>query len=177
MGMKDIAVALERVRSVLARKPSLGMHDDAPATARWESGTRVVASHASGARMETDMPVELGGSGDRVPPGWLFRAGIASCTATSIAMRAALDGIDIGSLEVTVESRSDARGMLGMADEDGAIVGSGPCDLRMNVRIAAPGVTASRLRELVENARACSPIPTAVHGGTPIPLSVDVQER
>ena len=88
MGMKDVATALERARTVLARKPAMGVHDDAPATARWGGGTRIEASHANGTRMETDMPAELGGSGDRVSPGWLFRAGIASCAATTIAMRA-----------------------------------------------------------------------------------------
>ncbi|MEO8486640.1 MAG: OsmC family protein [Betaproteobacteria bacterium] len=50
------------------------------------------------------MPAELGGNGDRVSPGWLFRAGIASCAATAIAMRAAAEGIGIEDLEATVES-------------------------------------------------------------------------
>ena len=50
MGMNDVATALHRVRTVLARKPALGVHDDAPATARWERGTRIVASHANGTR-------------------------------------------------------------------------------------------------------------------------------
>ena len=123
MGMNDVATALNRVRAVLARKPALGVHDDAPATARWERGTRIVASHADGTRMETDMPVELGGSGDRVSPGWLFRAGVASCAATTIVMQAALEGIELTVLEVTVASRSDTRGLLGMCDGDGRVVG------------------------------------------------------
>ena len=73
----------------------MGMHDDAPATARWRGGTRVVTSHANGIEIPTDMPGELGGSGDRVTPGWLFRAGLASCAATRIAMGAAAEGIEL----------------------------------------------------------------------------------
>src|SRR6187401_1206577 len=94
MPMQDVAAAMERVKTVLERRPEMGLHDDAPATARWEGGTRIVASHSNGKQMATDMPAELGGSGDQVTPGWLFRAGLASCAATTIAMAAARHGID-----------------------------------------------------------------------------------
>ena len=106
----DLAQALQRAQSVLRRRPEMGLHDDAPATARWQHGTRTVASHANGMQMTTDMPGELGGSGDQVTPGWLFRAGLASCAATSIAMAAAAQQIELTSLEVRATSRSDARG-------------------------------------------------------------------
>ena len=72
------------------------MHDDAPATARWQGGTpRRHVSHADGTQVPTDMPAELGGSGDQVTPGWLFRAGLASCAATSIVLAAAAEGIEL----------------------------------------------------------------------------------
>lgn len=174
MAMQDIAAALERVESVLQRRPSSGVHDDAPAVASWQHDTRVVARHANGAQMATDMPTELGGSGDQVSPGWLFRAGLASCAATSIAMKAASLGIELQALEVRASSRSDARGLLGMAGDDGAPVSAGPSDLQLHVRIAAPGVPAQRLRELVDDGLRCSPIPTAVRSATPVALQVDV---
>jgi hypothetical protein len=116
MATKDIAAAVQRVESVLKRRPAAGIHDDAPATARWQTGMRVVASHANGTQMLTDMPTELGGSGDQVTPGWLFRAGLASCCATRIAMGAAAAGIELAMLEVLASSRSDTRGLFGMAD-------------------------------------------------------------
>src|ERR1035438_7478809 len=86
MATKDIAAAVQRVESVLKRRPAAGIHDDAPATCRWQTGMRVVASHVNGTQMLTDMPTEFGGSGDQVTPGWLFRAGLASCCASGIAM-------------------------------------------------------------------------------------------
>ena len=76
--LQNLATALQRVEAVLRRRPEMGLQDDAPATARWESGLRFVASHANGTQLVTDMPAELGGSGDQVTPGWLFRAGLAS---------------------------------------------------------------------------------------------------
>ena len=68
MSMQDIAAAMQRAQAALERRPDMGLHDDAPATARWQGGVRVESSHANGTAMLTDMPCELGGSGDRVTP-------------------------------------------------------------------------------------------------------------
>jgi len=124
--------------------------------------------------MLTDMPCELGGSGDRVTPGWLFRAGIASCAATSIAMSAAAEGIALGTLEVRVASRSDTRGVIGMTGSDGQEVYAGPRDMQLQVRIAAHGVLPERLRALVEAGVRRSPIPSATQNATPMALHIEV---
>jgi len=174
MSTADLAAALERARNVYRRRPDLGLHDDAPATACWTPGTRVVASHANGTRVETDMPSELGGTGDRVTPGWLFRAGLASCAATTIAMTAASEGIALTLLEVQVGSRSDTRGLLGIAQADGEPVSSGPQDMRLRVRIAAaPEVARERLRALVETACRRAPVLNAVTCAQPILLEIE----
>ena len=172
--VRDLGATLKRAEAVLRRRPDMGLHDDAPATARWDGNTRVVASHANGTELATDMPSELGGTGDRVTPGWLFRAGLASCATTSIAMTAAADGIALTTLEVRVSSRSDTRGLLGMSDADGAPVYAGPSDVRMHVRIFAHDAPPERLRALVEKACRCSPIPAAVVNAVPVDLQVDV---
>jgi len=57
-----------------------------------------------------------------------YCAGMASCAA--IAMRAAMQGIAITTLEVKVESDSDARGLVRIPDAPTAIG-----DLRMSIRI------------------------------------------
>jgi organic hydroperoxide reductase OsmC/OhrA len=124
--------------------------------------------------MVTDMPAELGGGGDRVTPGWLFRAGLASCLATRIAMGAATAGIELTLLEVLASSRSDARGLLGMADVSGEPVGAGPRDVQLLVRIAAPGVSAETLQTLVEDSSRCSPITAAARDAVPVALRIEV---
>jgi organic hydroperoxide reductase OsmC/OhrA len=174
MTIEDIAGALQRVESVLKRRPATGIHDDAPATARWQTGLRVVARHANGTEMVTDMPAELGGSGDQVTPGWLFRAGLASCLATRIAMGAATARIELTLLEVLAGSRSDVRGLLGMADVSGEPVGAGPHDVQLLVRIAAPDVSAEKLQILVEDSNRCSPISAAVRNIVPVALRIEV---
>jgi len=177
MTAQDIAAAMRRVEGILQRRPDVGMHAEAPASARWEGGTRIVASHANGTQMATDMPSELGGGGNEVTPGWLFRAGFASCAATCIAMGAAARGIELASLEVVAKSRSDLRGLLGMTDTEGARVNAGPRDVELVVRIAAPGVPQERLRALVQESYRCSPISNAVASGVPVDLSIDIDRE
>lgn len=174
MTIGDIAAAAQRVESVLQRRPAAGIHDDPPATARWQSGLRVIACHANGTQVLTDLPTELGGNGVEVTPGWLLRAGLASCLATCIAMHAAAAGIELAALEVRAGSRSDLRGLFGMADSAGTPVDAAPSAVQLRVRIAAAGVSAERLRLLVEHGNRCSPVTAAVRGAVPVALQIDV---
>ncbi len=171
---QDIAQAMERAVTVLTRRPDVGVHADASARACWRGGTRVSAHHAAGTRMDTDMPTELGGSGDCVTAGWLFRAGIAACTTTVIGMIAASEGLVLDELEVTVGSESDARGMLGMCEPDGTPVPAGPLGLAMAVRIRAAGVDEARLRQLVDAGVRRSPMLDALRRPAPVTVAVQV---
>lgn len=174
MSMQEIAAAMQRVEAVLRRRPEAGVDSDAPASARWQHGTRVVTSHDNGTQIVTDMPAEIGGSGDHVTPGWLLRAALASCAVTRIAMAAAAERIGLTALEVCASSRSDARGLLGMAGADVAAVPAGPLDVQLRVRIAAPGVAPERLRALVEHSHRCSPVSDALARALPVSLRIDV---
>jgi uncharacterized OsmC-like protein len=174
MATQEIAAAVQRLKSVLRRRPQAGLHDDAAATARWEGGMRVIAYHDNGTAVPTDMPAELGGSGSLVTPGWLLRAGFASCTATCIGMAAAAEGIALEALEVQARSRSDTRGMLGMAGLDGEPVSAGPRDMQMFVRICAPGVSEERLHALIEESYRRSPMACALGDRVPVALRIEV---
>ena len=174
MTVQTIAAAMQRVESVFQRRPEAGLLDDTPAMAHWESGTRVVSRHPNGTQLVTDMPSEIGGSGDQVTPGWLLRAALASCAATRIAMAAAVAGIELTTLDVAATSRSDARGLLGMANADGQPVPAEPRDVLLAVRIAAHGVAAERLRALVEQSHGYSPVTAAHQAAVPVALRIEV---
>lgn len=174
MTMQDVATAIRRAQGALQRRPQVGMHDDAPAVARWQEGAQVVTGHANGTRVPTDLPEELGGKGEHVPPGWLFRAGLAACAATSIVMAAAEAGIELESLEVHASSRSDTRGALGMEEVDGRPVFAGPGEVQLHVRISARDTSPERLRSLVETGCGRSPVPNAVQAALPLALHIDV---
>lgn len=174
MASQDIASALQRVGAVLRRRPESGLHEDAPGIARWQGGLRMMVSHAGGTQVLTDMPAELGGTGDQVSPGWLMRAGIASCAATCVVMAAAAEGIELAMLEVEACSRSDARGLLGMTDADGSEIDAGPLDIRLLVRVSAPGVPAERLRKLVERSHRQAPVSSAIRTAVRMDLQIEV---
>jgi uncharacterized OsmC-like protein len=176
MSAEYVADAMQRAEAVLRRRPDMGMHDDSPAVASWRGSTRIITGNGSGIEIQTDMPTELGGTGDQVTPGWLLRAGLAACTATRIAMGAARDGIELTKLELRATSRSDTRGLLGMTESDGNHVGAGPHDLQLHVTIAARGVAADKLRALVEESHRCSPVPCALQEETPVGLHIEVAD-
>jgi uncharacterized OsmC-like protein len=174
--MNDIATAIQRVKDALQRRPDMAVHEETGAIARWEGGVRFAALHPDGRRLATDMPTEIGGNGDEVTPGWLFRAGLASCSATTIALGAAAEGIELTTLEVELASRSDVRGLLRIADEQGREVGAGPCRFDMKVKIAARNATPERLRALVETYNRCAPVASVVERPTPVALDIEVVE-
>ena len=174
MSAEYVADAFHRVEAVLRRRPDMGLHDDSPAMASWRGSTRIVTRNHNGIEISTDMPTELGGTGDHVTPGWLMRAGLAACTATTIAMGAAAAGIELTKLELRASSRSDTRGLLGMNESDGTRVGAGPQDVQLHVTIAARDVPAEKLRALVEESYRCSPVPCAIQEETPVGLHIEV---
>jgi len=173
MSAQDVAEALKRVENTLGKRPAMGLQDDAPATSRWDGGLRFVASHANGSAVTSDMPAMLGGGGEAVSPGWYFRAGLASCTASVIAMTAAAEGIELTALELRASSRSDIRAALGMSEADGGAIAAGPCDVQFRVRISARNASAERLRALVETSCARSPAVCAL--ATPPTLHIDFE--
>lgn len=172
-----IAGALARVEAALRQHPALGLHDESAAVTRWQGGTKFITTPpGGGVELVTDMPEQMGGNAEGVTPGWPVRAGLASCVATVIALHAAAEGIELTSLEVTVGARSDLRGVFGMASEHGNTVSAAPTEVRLDVRIAAPGVSRDRLRALVERANRCSPASSALREAVPLSLRVEVAD-
>ena len=174
MTQREIAAALERMQSVLTRRPSAGLQADEPCQARWIEGMRVAARDRAGREVVTDVPAALGGDGSAVSPGWLIRAGLANCMASCIVLASAKAGVALERLEVDVASRSDARALFGMTDETGAPVFPGLRDLQMTVRIGARGAAPDELRGLVDAARTISPVQAAIEQAAPVAVRVEV---
>ena len=172
MANDHIRRSIESAFEYLAEHPDEVRYTDSPATATI-AGLRSTVEGTNGESLITDMPESVGGEALAPSPGWLLRAAIASCDATLIAMRAARKGIELSDLQVTVDSESDDRGILGMD----ASVPAGPLSLRIHVKIAAPGVSAEELRELVEWADRHCPVSDAVQRAVPTNVDVEVLEN
>ena len=168
MAQSDIAAAIAAARSYLQANPAEARYRDSSATARIETGLGIRVDGPDGMSVGTDMVPGVGGGGTAPSPGWLFRAAYASCLATLVAMRAAERGVDVSALEVTVDSESDDRGILGM--DDG--VPAGPLTMRVVIRIGAAG-DAPTLREVIDWGVAHCPLHDLVR--RPVPVEVEVQ--
>jgi len=165
----DIRSALETLSRTVAAEPGKAKAKHGPATATIDQGgLKCRVTGPLGEHIQTDMPPAMGGTASGPNPGWFFRASIASCSATVIAMRAAQLGISLSKLEVTVESDGDHRGILGLDDQ----VSAGASALRTKVRIGADNAAPGQLEDLVRWAEKHSPVGCTVQDAPANTLSV-----
>lgn len=166
--MEHIRSSIENAVRYLTEHPDEARYTDSAATAVLEEGLRCRVTGPDDASILTDMPPSVGG-GDAAPsPGWLFRAALASCAATLVAMECARDGVSLERLEVTVDSESDDRGILAIDPS----VPSGPLSVRVHVRVTASD-GAEALGEIVERAAKQCPVYDTAARAVPVTLSLD----
>ncbi len=137
--MGDIEAAVKRASAYLTDHPGDATYRDSHARARLTTGLRVDVEGPGGERLGTDMPKGIGGSAAMPSPGWYFRAAAAACVVSLIGIRAAMTGVELppDSIEVTVDSESDDRGILGIDDR----IPAGALSIRVVVAVqgGAPG--------------------------------------
>jgi uncharacterized OsmC-like protein len=165
-----IQETLLRACETFERRPSAALHEDAAALAVWDGGLGTRLMHDAVPALRTDMPAALGGEGQAPSPGWYFRAGVASCMATSIAIQAALRGIALTRLEVEAHSESDARGVLGVAED----VPAGPLRVWLNITLEAEGTPEADLRDLVRAADAHAPMSSGLRRALDVAVDLRV---
>jgi len=146
-----IVHALERLEAAIDRRPGLS-----------DRTSRAVTTSVDGLRCSTeegswvtpaDLPGTLGGDESAPPPAVLLRAALGSCMAMSYRLRAAKHGIELTSVQVTVEADSELIGMLSCD----AAAPPGFTEIRYHVEIESPAPVASVRRVLDEGDR-LSPI-------------------
>ena len=168
--MSEIGDAVARASAYLAEHPDEARYRDSSATARLAAGLRVEVTGAGGEKVSTDMPRGIGGGASVASPGWLFRAASASCVASLIAIRAATMGIDLapGDIEVTVDSESDDRGILGLD----AAVPAGALSIKVVVRIGGSDLGAEARTALAR--WAVDHCPVTETASRPVPIELEV---
>jgi uncharacterized OsmC-like protein len=166
--MADIKSSIEAAVAYLTEHPQEALYTDSEATATLESGLRCRIVGGAGETLITDMPAAVGGSAAAPTPGWLFRAALAACDASLVAMQAAREGVSLSLLEVKVDSESDDRGILGM---DKAVP-AGPLSMRVRIRLQGDA-TPERLAEIARLGVAHCPIHDAAERAIPIGVEVD----
>jgi len=149
------------------------------ATNRWVSGTHNRSTlhgfygamqemtHEQAFSFDADHPAVLVG-GDRGPtPVEFLLHAIAACLTAGIANIAAARGVNLDSVESTVEGDIDLNGILGMSDE----VRNGYQQIRVNFVVR--GDDPEKLAKVVEQSRARSAVFDVLTNGCPVAISVD----
>ncbi len=167
--MAEIKESIESAVTYLSEHPEEARYTDSYARARLREALRVEVEGPDGAGIVTDMPKGVGGRAEEPSPGWLFRASIASCVASTIGMEAARAGVALMSLQVDVDSESDDRGILGMDEA----VPVGPLSTRVRIRAHADGTEEGRLRELLERGALRCPVCDATKRAVEVSLEID----
>lgn len=172
MTREEMRDKIQGAMDYLNANPTEARYSDSPATARLAHPEMltVEVSGPNGAAITTDMPTSVGGANSAASPGWYLRAAEASCVATMIAMRAAHQGINLEDIEVTVDSESDDRGILG-AD---LYTPAGPLSTRVAVRLRAVGADESQLRKIVDWAVEHCPVTDAVRRAIPMNVELEI---
>jgi uncharacterized OsmC-like protein len=150
------------------------------ATTRWENGTysrtSVKSFYGAGQEhehvrefiVEADHPQVLVGE-DRAPlPVELVLAGLASCLTGGIGNIASARGVELYSVESTIEGEMDAQGILGL--EDG--VRNGYQKIRIDFRIEGDA-PAEKLEQIVMQSKARSAVYDVVTNGVPVQVTVN----
>jgi uncharacterized OsmC-like protein len=160
--------AIHAASEYLSDNPDKARSTDSAAVATLVDGLVVRVTGQDGATITTDMVPSVGGTATAPSPGWLMRAAEASCVATLIAMRAAMLGLTLDTLEVTVDSVSDDRGLLGLDDE----VPAGPLSGRVAVRLTADAADPAVLEEIAHWGVKHCPVCDALERAIPVTTEV-----
>ena len=168
--MSTIGDAVAQAGAYLTEHPDEARYRDGHAVARLTSGLAVEVAGPGEERLRTDMPRGIGGTASAPSPGWYLRAAAASCVAALIGIRAAALGLELpaAAVEVTVDSESDDRGILGLDDA----IPAGALSMKVVVSIQAPDVDRAALETLARWAVDHCPVTDTVRRAVPLELEV-----
>ena len=124
--------------------------------------------HAPVHTYDADHPAVLTGQDHGATPVEFLLHALAACLTAGIANIAAARGVDLTSIETTVDGDIDLLGILGLG---GTEVRNG--FERINVHLRIAGDEPERLREVVEQSRARSAVYDVLTNGVPVSIEVD----
>jgi uncharacterized OsmC-like protein len=149
------------------------------ATNRWISGTHNQSTihgfygamqemeHQQPFTFDADHPAVLVGQDNGPTPVEYLLHALAACLTAGIANIAAARGIELTSVESTVEGDIDLLGILGLSDE----VRNGYQQIRVGFTIR--GDDPEKLRSVVEQSRNRSAVFDVLTNGVPVSITVD----
>lgn len=147
---KIIKKAWERMQRAVKLKPEIGKKT-VSTKIRLLEGTTCQVEHKDW-QFKVDIGTTEGGNNEGPGPGILQRGALGSCLIIGYVQQAAVMGIPIHHIDVTVEADKDVRGRLGIDDRP-----SGSKELRYNVTIES-SATEDDIMKVLDAADRYSPL-------------------
>jgi uncharacterized OsmC-like protein len=122
--------------------------------------------HREAAAIDADHPEVLVGADNAPTPVEFLLHAIAACLTAGVANIAAVRGVNLTSVESTVEGDIDLLGILGLSDE----VRNGYQQIRVSFRLE--GDDPEKLRDVVERSRMRSAVYDVLTNGVPVSIEV-----
>jgi uncharacterized OsmC-like protein len=170
MSTENIRSSIEGTIGYLEANPEKAYKRATAATAVLENGLKVRTKGPVDEVIISDMPPTVGGEGSAPTPGWYMQAALATCNATGIAMKAAQEGIELTTLEVSIDTESDTRGIFGIQES----IKAGPLNMKSRVRIGAEGVPEEKLHDIVKWNEKHSWVGNAICRSVPLETEVEI---
>ena len=123
----------------------------------WKGGFKSEANIKSYGRSHTirmDEPSALGGTDTAPNMVEVVLGAYGCCLTTGYVMNAAQRGIKLEGVEVSLKGDLDLRGFFGLSDK----VPPGYTDVRVEVKINAPGATPQQVKDLHDHVEKTSPV-------------------
>ncbi len=151
------------------------------AESKWEGGTQsrstIAGFYGVGAEMQHDTPFQAladhpkvlcGEDNAPAPVEWVLHA-LAACLTAGIANISSARGVNLHSVECSVEGDIDLQGILGLSDK----VRNGFQAIRVYYKVKGDA-SEEKLRKIVDQARARSAVYDILTGHVPVTIEVDV---
>jgi len=142
-----------------------GTHNRSTINGYYGAGQEFV--RASDHRYDADHPPVLTGSDEGPTPVEFLLHALAACLTAGIANVAAARGVNLTSVESTVEGDIDLLGILGLSDD----VRNGYQQMRVSFTLR--GDDPEKLRAVVEQSRKRSAVFDVLTNGVPVAIAVD----
>jgi uncharacterized OsmC-like protein len=162
-----IKKAFERNRKAVELRPQIGK-SKAVTKVRLFDGTTCEVEHKQW-KFKVDIGTAEGGNDAGPGPGILERGALGSCLAIAYSQHAALMEIPLDHIEVEVESRIDARGMLGIDDRP-----PGFESLHYRVLIESPAEE-EKVLAVIESADRLSPVLDDFNRAIPVTREISIK--
>ncbi|MCC7564880.1 MAG: OsmC family protein [Methanomicrobiaceae archaeon] len=163
--------ALQALMDAIRADPSAA-RSKVSGTTVWGGGA-FSSTQVRGFTVEADEPEAIGGSNRAPSPGTLVLAALGSCLTVGVVYNAALRGIRVDGLEITVDGDIDLRGFLPGATGEAR---PGFQEIRVSCRLWSDA-RPEEIRELFRYVQQTSPVADVIGNQVPVDISIEAAPR